>query len=92
MTSGGSPPGFGGVAGGFGDVGQAAVTYQEMVRGMKRLKDIENNVATDSIFMEKYVKELFKVCWYVSGRPEPSSNKSTRGSSTCSPRPRVDEI
>ncbi len=30
---------------------------------MKRLKDIENNVETDSINMEKYVKELFKVRW-----------------------------
>ncbi len=37
------------------NVGQAAVNYQEMVRGMKRFKGIENNVETDSINMEKYV-------------------------------------
>ena len=30
---------------------------------MKRLKDIENNVETDSINMEKSVKQLSKVCW-----------------------------
>ncbi len=34
-----------------------------MVRGVKRLKDIENNVEMDAISMEKYVKELSKVCW-----------------------------
>ncbi len=34
-----------------------------MVNGMKRFKDIENNVEMDSINMEKYVKELSKVCW-----------------------------
>ncbi len=34
-----------------------------MVKGMKRLKDIGNNVEMDSIHMEKYVKELSKVCW-----------------------------
>ncbi len=62
--SGGSPQGLrGGVGGGFGDVGQASVNYQEMVNGMKRLKVIENNVEMDSISMEKYVKELSKVCW-----------------------------
>ncbi len=62
--SGGSPPGLGGGVGrGFGDVGQAPVNYQEMVKGMKRFKDIENNVETGSFKMEKYVKELPKVCW-----------------------------
>ncbi len=30
---------------------------------MKRLEDIENDVEADSINMEKYVKELSKVCW-----------------------------
>ncbi len=44
-------------------MGQAAVNYQEMVKGMRRLEDIENNVETDSINMEKNVKELSKVCW-----------------------------
>ncbi len=34
-----------------------------MVKGMKRFEGIENNVETDSINMEKYVKELSKVCW-----------------------------
>ncbi len=61
--SGGSPPGLGGGADGFGDVGQAGINCQEMVRGMKRLKDIENNVEMDAINMEKYVKEWSKVCW-----------------------------
>ncbi len=56
------PPGLGRGTSGFGEVGQAAFNYQEMVKGMKRLKDIENNVETDSINMEKYVKELPKVC------------------------------
>ena len=64
MTSGGSPPGLGGGAGGgFGDVGQAAFNYQEMVKGMKRFKDIENNVEIDSVNREDYVMELSKVCW-----------------------------
>ena len=64
MTNSGSPPGLGGgVGGGFGDVGEAAFNYQEMVKGMKRFNDIENNVETDPINMEKYVKELSKVCW-----------------------------
>ena len=63
MTSGGKPLGLRGGAGGFGDVGQAAVNSQEMVSGMRRLKDIENNVETDSINVEMYVKELSKVCW-----------------------------
>ncbi len=40
-------PGLGGGVGGFGDVGQAVFNYQEMVKGMKRFKDIENNVETD---------------------------------------------
>ncbi len=31
--------------------------------GHERLKDNENNVETDSINMEKYSKELSKVCW-----------------------------
>jgi hypothetical protein len=44
-------------------VGQAAVNCQQMVRGMKMLKDIEDNVETDPIDKEKYVKELSKVCW-----------------------------
>ncbi len=30
---------------------------------MKRFKDNENNVETDSSNMEKYVKELSEVCW-----------------------------
>ena len=34
-----------------------------MVKGMKRLKDIEHNVETDSINMEKYVQEVSKVRW-----------------------------
>jgi hypothetical protein len=57
------PPGLGGGDGGFGEVGQAAFNNQEMVKGMKRFKGIENNVETDSTNMEKYVKELSKVCW-----------------------------
>ncbi len=64
MTSGGSPPGLGGGSGGgFGGVGQAAVNFQEMVKFMRRLKDIENNVNTDSVNMGKYVKEWSKVYW-----------------------------
>ncbi len=53
MTSGGGPPGLGGGAEGFGDVGQAAVNCQEMIRGMKRLKDIENNGEIYIVNMEK---------------------------------------
>ncbi len=34
-----------------------------MVRGMKRLKDIETHVEVDAINVEKYVRELSKVCW-----------------------------
>ncbi len=62
---GGSPPGFGGGAGAFGDIGQATVNEQEMARGMKWLKYIESNGETDAISMEKYVKELSNVCWDV---------------------------
>ena len=61
--SGDSPPGLGGGAGGFGDVGQAAVNYQEMVWGVKRFSDIETHEEADAINVEKYVKELSKVCW-----------------------------
>ncbi len=31
--------------------------------GVKRLKDIENNVEADAINVGKYVKELSKACW-----------------------------
>ncbi len=67
------PPGLGGGVGGFGEVGQAAFNYQEMVKGMKRPKDIENNMEKDSINMRKYVKELSKVCWDIgfSRPPKP---------------------
>ena len=58
-VSGNGPPGFGG----FGDIGQSVLNYQEMVRGMKRLKDIETHVETDAIDVEKYAKELLKVFW-----------------------------
>ncbi len=78
MTNGGSPPGLGGGAGGgFGDVGQAAIKYQDMVRGMKRLNDIENNVETDSINMDNYVKELPRSAGRCSGQPKPCLNRST---------------
>ncbi len=30
---------------------------------MRRFKDIENKVETESINMEKYVEELSQVCW-----------------------------
>ncbi len=59
---GAGPPGLG-AGGGFGDVGQGAFNYQEIVKGMKRFEDSENNVETDSINIEKYMKELSKVCW-----------------------------
>ncbi len=43
------------------------MNYQEMVKGTRRFKDSENNVETDSINMEKCVKELPKVCWEMFG-------------------------
>ncbi len=56
--SGNGPPGLGG----FGDVGQPPVNYQEIVKGMKRLKDIETHMEADAINVERYVKELPNVC------------------------------
>ena len=53
--SGGRPPGLGGGAGGFGDVGQAAVICQEMVRGIQRFGDIETQVEADAFNVEKHV-------------------------------------
>ncbi len=49
--------------GGFGDVGQARVNYEEMVKGTRRLNDIESNVETDLLVTDECVKELSKVRW-----------------------------
>ena len=54
----GGPPGLGG----FGDVGEARLNFNRMVKGMTRLKEISENVETDQLNIEKYVKELTNVC------------------------------
>ena len=53
----GGPPGLGG----FGDVGEARLNFNRMVRGMARLKEISENVFSDQLNIEKCVKELTDV-------------------------------
>ena len=53
----GGPPGLGG----FGDVGEARLNFNRMAKGMMRLKQISENVQTDQLNIEKYVKELTNV-------------------------------
>ena len=52
---------------GFGDVGDSALCYDRVVKGMKRLKDIEENVESDTLNLEKYVKEMAKVSHEIIG-------------------------
>ena len=59
MAGAGVPPGL---AGGFGEVGEAKPNLHKMVRGMSRMKEISENVAGDQLNIEKYVKELSDVC------------------------------
>ena len=47
---------------GFGDVGEARMNFNRMVKGMSRLKEISENAETDQLNAEKYVKELTNVC------------------------------
>ena len=54
----GGPPGLGG----FGEVGEARINFNRMVRGMSRLKEISENVVGDQLNTEKDVKELTDVC------------------------------
>ena len=54
----GGPPGLDG----FGDVGEARMNFNRMVKGMSRLREISENVETDQLNIEKYVKELTNVC------------------------------
>ncbi len=51
------------VLSGLGDVGQAAVNYQGMVKGMWKLKDLEAHAEVDAINIERYLRDLSKVCW-----------------------------
>ncbi len=44
---------------------QAHHNYDEMVKGMMHLKEIEDNVKQDTINSERYIKELSKVCWEI---------------------------
>ena len=52
-----SPPGLDG----FGDVGEARLNFNRMSQGMHRLKEIAENVESDQLNIEKYVKELTTV-------------------------------
>ena len=54
----GGPPGLEG----FGEVGEARMNFNRMVKGMARLREIAENVETDQLNIEKYVKELTNVC------------------------------
>ena len=56
----GNPPGL--AAGGFGDVGEAKLNVNRMVRGMARSNDISENVLGDRLNIERYVQELTDVC------------------------------
>ena len=47
---------------GFGDVGEARMNFNRMVKGMSRLREISENVETDQLNIVKYVKELTNVC------------------------------
>ena len=47
---------------GFGDVGEARMNFNRMAEGMSRLRKISENVDTDQLNIEKYVKELTNVC------------------------------
>ena len=52
----GVPPGL--AEGGFEDVGEASMFFQRLAEAMKRLGRIRDNVETDSINVDKYLKEL----------------------------------
>ncbi len=52
----GGPPGIG-----FGEVCEAKLNFQRMVRGVSRLKEIFQNVAGDQLNVEKFVKDLSDV-------------------------------
>jgi hypothetical protein len=56
----GGPPGLGGC---IGEVGLARFNYDQMMKGMPRWKEIEENVEHDAVNSEKYIKELSTVCW-----------------------------
>ncbi len=47
--------------GGFGDVGEARLNFNRMAKDMMRLMEISENVETDQLNIEKYVKELANV-------------------------------
>ncbi len=56
MSGVGVPPGLD--DGGFDDVGEAAVCFQTMAKAMRRLGEIRDNVESDSINVDRYLKEL----------------------------------
>ena len=60
-------PGVFGERRGFGEVGDSGVCFDRVVKGLKRLKEIEENVEADSMNTEKYVKELAKVMHEITG-------------------------
>ena len=60
-------PGVFGERRGFGEVGDSGVCFDRVVKGLKRLKEIEDNVEADSMNTEKYVKELAKVMHEITG-------------------------
>ena len=53
--SSGNPPGLGGFG---GDVGESQECYESLGFALKRLSEIRDNVETDSLNIESYVKEL----------------------------------
>ena len=53
--SAGNPPGLGGFG---GDVGESQECYESLGFALKRLSEIRDNVETDSLNIESYVKEL----------------------------------
>ncbi len=51
---------------GFEDVGETSACFQRMAMAMKRLGKIRDNVETDSINVEKYLKELAIVTMHLT--------------------------
>ena len=60
-------PGVFGERRGFGEVGDSGACFDRVVKCMKRLKEIEENVESDTLNLEKYVKELAKVTHEITG-------------------------
>ncbi len=57
----GGPPGLDGGVRGVGEVGHARQNYDYIVKGMTRLKDIEENTEHEAVNPERHIEELSKL-------------------------------